>query len=41
MCCYLNEGNNINLVFDMKRVLDFYGGVKGCCVVVVSVDVSR
>ena len=38
---YLNEGNNIISASDMKRALDFYGGVKGCRVSVVSVDTSK
>ena len=38
---YLNEGNDIKTALDMKRALDSYGGVKGCRVAVVDVDVSK
>lgn len=37
----LNEGNDINSASDMKRALDSYGGVKGCKVAVVEVDVAK
>lgn len=33
-----NEKYDVFIVFDMKIVFEFYGGFKGCCIVVVKID---
>lgn len=35
ICIFINEGNDVIIVQQMKDVLFLYGGIKGVCVVVV------
>lgn len=38
---WVNEKYDVVIVVDMKEVLEFYGGVRGCRIVVVEVDVVK
>lgn len=38
---WVNKKYEVVIVVDMKEVLEFYGGVRGCRIVVVEVDVVK
>lgn len=38
---FVNENNDVMIVEEMKKVFELYGGLRGCCVVVVEIDLFK